>query len=295
MERAEAVDFDVAYTLVGELAQRRLNEHGLRVLFIKGQVLAKQGLRPPKTSLDIDLLVHPNDFDRVRDVLGADGWYRKDAAELRVAHEKHSDTLLHSYWPNMIDLHRFWPGFLAERGHIFDLLWEEKERGFIQSTPVHTTGAEVSALMLALHDIRSSGIPNREERLDALAARCEAKWGAEAGAVLHSKASLLSAVHTAAPFLQRLGVKPEQVTPSPELKEWQMQLRQQGRSVEGWWWRFKEAPLRAKMDVFLDASALRPGQLRALRPETPPGVLAFWKAWFTRLVEAVKWIRARKK
>ncbi len=288
------VDFVVAYALVSGLIQRRLAEAGVRVLFIKGPFPAQQGLRPPKISVDIDLLVPPDEVDLATEVVAGDGWYRRDAARLRVAHEKHSETLLHPFWPNMIDLHRFWTGFIGDRDQIFDLLWNEREERRHECLRASTTEPRSSALLLALHDIRSHGVRDLDSRLDRLASRCRAKWGPETGALLMETAVALGAEHTAEPFLRRLGVEVPKAAITAELHEWEMQLRSGGRSVEGWQLRFREAPLLTKPAVVLDALALRPGQLRALRPQTPPGVLAFWRAWFERLRQARSWSRQRR-
>jgi len=282
------VDFVVAYALVSGLIQRRLAGAGVRVLFIKGPFPAQQGLRPSKISLDIDLLVPPDEVDPAAEVLADEGWYRKDAERLRVAHEKHSETLLHPFWPNMIDLHRFWTGFIGDRDQIFDLLWSEREERRHECLVASTTEARSSALLLALHDIRTHGVRDLDSRLDRLASRCQEKWGLGTPALLMETAVALGAEQTAAPFLRRLGVDVPDVPMTAELREWEMQLRSGGRSVEGWRLRFREAPLLAKPVVVLDALALRPGQLRALRPQTPPGVLAFWRAWFERLRGAVR-------
>lgn len=289
--QSEVVEFKIANTLITGITQRRLERAGIRALFIKGVFLSEQKLRAPKLSLDVDLLVHPDDVDSALEILNADGWYRKDAPGLRVAHEKHSATLLHPYWPNMIDLHRFWTGFIGDRKQIFDLLWESREEHRVQHVSVYTTEARASALILALHDIRSHGILDVDRRLGELAGRCETKWGSDTGALIHETARSLGAEYTAGPFLQKFGISISHLPMTPELREWNMQLRSEGRSVEGWKLRFRQASLRRKPEVVLDALALRPGQLRALRPDTPPGLIPFWKAWWERLCEALKWSR----
>ena len=65
-----------AVPLLHALIARAADDLGVRVLAIKGPVVALQGLREQRTSADVDVLVHPRDLEPLVDGLVALGWRR---------------------------------------------------------------------------------------------------------------------------------------------------------------------------------------------------------------------------
>lgn len=48
--------------------------HGIRLLVVKGDALARMGLREPRVSADVDVLVEPDRFDELCAALEGAGW-----------------------------------------------------------------------------------------------------------------------------------------------------------------------------------------------------------------------------
>ena len=65
---------DEANELLTAWAQRLAEARGIRLLAIKGRVLGDDGLRPPRTSADVDILLDPARFDDFCDAAVAAGW-----------------------------------------------------------------------------------------------------------------------------------------------------------------------------------------------------------------------------
>ena len=65
-----------AVPLLHTLVARAAADLGLRVLAIKGPVVALQGMRAPRASADLDVLVHPRDLGPLVDGLVALRWRR---------------------------------------------------------------------------------------------------------------------------------------------------------------------------------------------------------------------------
>ncbi|QCC76653.1 nucleotidyltransferase family protein [Nocardioides daphniae] len=68
---AEAMQ--LLYALTADVARRT----GTRVLAIKGATLSHHGLRAPRVSADIDVLMHPDDVDTFVAGMEAAGWRRR--------------------------------------------------------------------------------------------------------------------------------------------------------------------------------------------------------------------------
>ena len=102
----------LAHALIARLA----DDLGLRALAIKGPAVALQGLREPRTSADVDVLVHPRDLEPLVEGVVALGWRRQVAGTYASIMPPHSVNLLSDRWPIGIDVHHYYPGFLADAG-----------------------------------------------------------------------------------------------------------------------------------------------------------------------------------
>jgi hypothetical protein len=145
----EAVALASAY--VCQLARYR----SIRALLIKGQTGERHGLRAPKDSADVDVLVDPIAFDALRTVLVEHGWIRRQDSFRGQRDAPHSVTLMHASWPCDIDLHRFFPGFLGEPQVTFDELWGRSEVAEIGHCPCFVTDKASTALILILNELRA--------------------------------------------------------------------------------------------------------------------------------------------
>ena len=80
----------LAAAWVSYVGERR----GIRLLVIKGQSLAYHGLRPARTSADVDVLVEPRRFDELcAEILDA-GWRERATTEVGAVWAGHSLTFL---------------------------------------------------------------------------------------------------------------------------------------------------------------------------------------------------------
>ncbi|MBO9704835.1 MAG: nucleotidyltransferase family protein, partial [Arthrobacter sp.] len=110
----------LAYAMVDRLART----NGIRVLAIKGPVLAAMGLRPRKVSSDADILVEPDRMAELCAVLESKGWRDREVRFSPSILDPHSRTLIHPEWPCDIDVHSYFPGFFGPAEDVFDVLWE---------------------------------------------------------------------------------------------------------------------------------------------------------------------------
>ena len=108
-----------AVPLLHTLVARAAADLGLRVLAIKGPVVALQGMRAPRASADLDVLVHPRDLGPLVDGLVALGWRRAVEGTYASIMPPHSTNLLSDLWPVAMDVHHYFPGFLADAGEVF--------------------------------------------------------------------------------------------------------------------------------------------------------------------------------
>ena len=140
--------------LVHVVCERVAQESRSRALAIKGPVVALQGLRAPRTSADVDVLVHPDDLDRFVDAMRAAGWH--DAVETTAPRlvRSHSVNLLHDHWPVGIDVHHHFPGFLAADGEVFEALWERRARVELAGVAVNAADPVGMVAVVGLHLLR---------------------------------------------------------------------------------------------------------------------------------------------
>lgn len=135
--------------------------HGIRILTIKGRVLADQGLRAVRGSSDVDVLVDPSAFELLWGLLRSSGWTDRDKAVLVELPREgtvlapHARTLEHPQWPCHLDLHRYYPGFLNPAQDVFDTLWEARSSIELAHRECPVPAATDHWLLAALHAVRS--------------------------------------------------------------------------------------------------------------------------------------------
>lgn len=105
---AEAVPLGTVYL------QRLLERAGVRSLVIKGPAFAELGVRKPRVSNDIDLLIHQDDRTTATEVLAASGWSIISHWFLPALDEViYSTTFRHALFPSTLDLHHRFSGLFA--------------------------------------------------------------------------------------------------------------------------------------------------------------------------------------
>lgn len=257
----------LAQALVAHVAR----EIGVRTLAIKGVTAAHHGVRAPKVSSDADVLVEPSGIDDLVDALGRRGWYPRLVPLEPHVISPHSITLICDEWPCDIDVHRHYPGLLADSALIFDELWRRREVIEIAHADVESVDKVGTTAILALHELRAPYFPVAQRRLDDLASRVKETFTPENLDDLLRFATVAVAIEPLRPFLQRLGVVPPRQNPPREaIGEWNALAHSPNRTIL-WVLELSRAPLREKPRVLWHAVFSSSAELRAQHPETPPG------------------------
>ncbi|MEP6477974.1 MAG: nucleotidyltransferase family protein [Rhodoglobus sp.] len=261
---------------------------GVRSLVIKGPIADELGLRPPRASSDVDLLVEPGGADEVIAFLQGAGWYERFAPSIPWVMEFHSRTFIHDGWPIDLDIHNHWPGFLREKGEVFETLWARRESHSMAGLVVDAPDKASMTLILALHSLRD---PEREQSRRELPLLVTTTLDADAKVVstdLLAVATSLGADQTAGPFLRSLGLSPQHDAAADEaLLRWRLMT---GSKVQtrAWLLALAEAPLRARPRLLLTAIFPPATELRGQHPDLAPGALGLLTGWTRRLINGAR-------
>lgn len=152
---SSTLPLQVAVPLATAVAVHVATSVGVRVLVIKGVSAEVHGLRQPRVSADVDVLVDPAGFGEVLGALSRAGWQPRPMYGVSAHLEPHSESLVHRQWPCDIDLHRRFPGFLASPQETFEALWEQRENVSVAGCEVAIPGREGAILVGALHAVRT--------------------------------------------------------------------------------------------------------------------------------------------
>ena len=261
---------DEAVPLLHTLVARAAADLGLRVLAIKGPVAALQGLREPRPSADLDVLVHPRDLESLVAGLVALGWRRGVEGTYASIMPPHSVNLLSDLWPVAMDVHHYFPGFLAEAGAVFDVLWAGHELVTLAGVPVPACDPVGQVAVLALHHLRIS--PDGDSpALRELSSRAGATLSADEVRALVQLAHATDATATLRPFLLALGVPDADIGPARDANAfdaWNRRVRAVG--YEAWFMKFARTPKRRWPRTLWHALVLTDDEIHVYSNE-PPG------------------------
>ena len=132
----------------------RASGSGLSALAIKGPVAAHHGLRPPRISADLDVLVEPGRAQDLVNALARCGWSPRPMTRAAGIASAHSESLTHPDWPIDIDVHFRFPGFLEGDQRAFDALWEDRTTMTFAGVECTVAGRNGSIIIAMLHAIR---------------------------------------------------------------------------------------------------------------------------------------------
>lgn len=144
-----------AVPLATALVVHRAESLGVRALVIKGISAEVHGLRQPRVSADVDVLVDPAGYDTLLDSLAQLGWRPRPMYSVSANLDPHSESLIHESWPCDIDLHRRFPGFLATPQTAFDALWDGRDFTGVAKVMVPIPGLAGALQVAALHSLRT--------------------------------------------------------------------------------------------------------------------------------------------
>lgn len=260
------------------LLQRLLDDAGIRSLVIKGPAFVELGVRRPKHSNDIDLLVAPEDRAAASEALARAGWsiishWFPPALDDII----YSTTFRHPQFPSTLDLHHHFSGFFAEDA--FEALWRSRSCVVVAHHDVVTVGRDHALIIEGLNAIKLLDHGSRAEAADrvvGVVADVDVDAVAEA-------ADSVGARHTAAPLITALGGGSPSGPPPPGYEQWvQRGARNSGR------------------DLVLDILRRAPGQAPRVVWEQltlDPYVARFWAHTHGvpyRSPQQILWLRVRR-
>jgi hypothetical protein len=153
-----------AVALCTAWSQQAARARSIRLLVLKGSALTRQGLREPHSSSDVDLLIEPACVLDFIDCLLAAGWTEFPDTFASKKFVLHSRTFRREGWPNSIDVHAFWPGFLSPAGDVFETLWARRVSVEFGHLECDVPDRLANLLMLALHSMRGTAREARHAR-----------------------------------------------------------------------------------------------------------------------------------
>jgi Uncharacterised nucleotidyltransferase len=247
---------------------------GVRVLFIKGPVLDVQGLRPPRDSVDVDVLVDPGHFDEMLDGLTAVGWYPYIplSTELLSAPE-HSATLKHDAWPCSLDLHHYFPGCLAPAQQVFDELWARRTTVELGGRDLPCPDVSGSSVIAGLNSLRSPDSWREKAELAHLTRELDQRLGDTERAELAKLAERMGAGDTLRPLLEALGIHPDPAIPrySDGLAAWHLLTVLASYPTLLWLEELRQTPWHRRPAVLWRAVLLTEEEIRNFMPDLPAG------------------------
>ena len=260
------------------LLQRLLDDAGIRSLVIKGPAFVELGVRKPKHSNDIDLLVAPEDRTAATEALAQAGWsiishWFPPALDDII----YSTTFRHPQFPSTLDLHHHFSGFFA--GDAFEALWRSRSCVAVAHHDVVTVGREHALVIEGLNAFKMLEDGSRAEAADrvvGVVADIDVDAVAEA-------AESVGARHTAAPLITALGGGSPSSWPPPGYEQWVRRgARNSGR------------------DLIIDILSRAPGQAPRVVWEQltlDPYVARFWAHTHGvpyRSPQQILWLRVRR-
>ncbi|MGU3645884.1 nucleotidyltransferase family protein [Microbacterium sp. C23T] len=208
---------ELAAAWVCALAERR----GIRALLIKGPALHLHGLREERVSADVDLLVEPARFEELCEAIVESGWATRPSGLIGELTTLHSITFMRDGWPCNLDVHSFFPGFLADPADVFKALWRHRWTIPLAHRNCLTLDKVAGALVLGLHSMRGTTMQARHaEELEQL---IRTPFTADERTDLGTLARETGCLATLEIVLRRIGVDLEPSAAelaSPDLREW---------------------------------------------------------------------------
>jgi len=231
-----------ANELASAWLQRLAEGLAVRSLIIKGRSLAHHGLREPRLSADIDVLVEPRRFDDFCRAIAAAGWRERDIGFLAGRLPSHSKTFVHADWPTDLDVHAQFPGFLSPPADVFEALWQHREQILCAHVECMTLDRVGSILVLGLHSVRSARSQVRHDR--ELQRLLRIQLNQTDRSAITDLARRTGCVRTLGPVLFQLGVHadpgPHEYAPGA-LEDWRRRTALSRGRLVFWWSILREA------------------------------------------------------
>jgi hypothetical protein len=252
---------------------RLASDLGIRALAIKGPVAAQQGLREPRTSIDVDLWVDPSRHLEYCGVLEQHGWSRRFVGDRHWVLREHSFTMRHAHWACELDVHEYFPGFFAAPQSAFDHLWARRTTADVAGAPVLAVDRVGQAAVLAVHCLRDlrPGMPVHE--LEYLETLVRDDFDDHERADLARAVAACGANETLRPFLDAVHLAP---MPGPrataaQLEDWRVVTAGHFAPSVAWVDALRKARVREWPAVVWRAFWLNETEIRQVEPGVGSG------------------------
>lgn len=283
-----------ARELVAASVAARASENDVRLLLIKGPTLASHGLRDPRESVDVDVLIAPDELTTFIRGLESSGWHPYALSPAPPVIPEHSVTLVHERWPLELDVHHRFPGFLAEPQRVFDEFWKRRQQ-FQQAhqlvaMPDLASSILVAALNYERDPVRCAGT------LDSLRERSRKLLSQDQVNELADLARQTGCADTLHEFLDALGAPSVGVGEADPtaLAAWHLYqtintIAGSGGSVLGvaWFEEIRRSRWHRRPAILWRALMLTENDLRGRFPQAPEGRRGVWLARYWRLKRAL--------
>lgn len=283
---AVTVDIRDAVDLLHPVVHRVAEEAGVRVLFIKGPALAMQGLRPERSSVDVDVLVDPARFEDMQAAMRRYGWRIDVPMTGPHVLTFHSKAHRHDTWPCEVDVHDRFPGFFAEPQDVFEALWARRTTVTIAGRDVPCPDVLGHATVAALHALRDPAYLRSRRDLDYMVTVLRDRLDTSQLAELAGLALDTGASDTLRPFLDALGAPRlgEGSTSPQDLAAWRVRTASSGGvKTVPYLYQLTRLPVRRWPRLLWHALVLTEAEIRRDQPEAAPGAWGLFRARVRRL------------
>lgn len=271
---------DEAVELATAWAAHVALSHDIRVLVVKGDALARMGLREPRVSADVDVLVEPARFNDYRAAIAAAGWRERPLPFISSRVSPHSVTYVAAGWPCDIDVHAYFPGFLEDPAVVFDELWSRRQNMPFGGQMVHVPD-RLSSMMISVLHVRRDGANGPRAAAD-LKQLASIDLSVSERADLAALATATGADGSLETFLRDLGVD-VRPTSSRALREWNARVASGTRGAYPWLLLWQASSWRDRPRILARAIWPTTDDIVFARPEVPrrggPLVMARIRRW----------------
>ncbi|KAF2414817.1 hypothetical protein B1729_03015 [Microbacterium sp. B35-04] len=256
---------ELAAAWVCALAERR----GIRALLIKGPALHLHGLRTARVSADVDVLVDPARFDELCEAIVETGWTKRPSSVVGELTTLHSRTFLRDGWPCDLDVHSFFPGFLADPADVFEALWRHRFPLALAHRDCLALDKTAGVLVLGLHSLRGATIQPRH--LDELEQLVRAPLTDAERLDIATLARETGCVATLEKVLPRMGIDarptPDELA-DPALRAWRERVSSGSHGAYFWMLALRRSPWSQRPRIVWRAAWPTRRDLLVARPET---------------------------
>jgi hypothetical protein len=244
-------------TLGYALVQWVADSESIRVLFLKGLIVERQGLRRSRVPADVDVLVEPDQIDRLVAALAPYGWTARPDSTAPRFFEIHSRSLINDDWPSDIDVHDYYPGLFADASIVFDELWRTHETIEIAGREVIVPDRLSSACILAAHAVRNSSHARSAAELDYLVDVLTRPPADQNRAQIDRLSITFRARETLRPWLLNLGIdaSADDLT-TAERRSWVLLLSGNDTTSFHWWVHWHQARWWRKPQITVEILAV---------------------------------------